>query len=444
MGSSPGAEVAVGHPAQLAGALAAAAARRARQVLANRLQAALVVPEPCPRALDVRPRLAAQVGAAFAEDAPLAAAQLAAAASDAVAALRPEDLRCGPFVTASVTGALGSLAEAPGALGHGELAAEQARTLEALEALAGRLARAAGGRVLRPQRLARARRELAGALGALQAVLAPLLARQVSALAAEQLAAHLGRRLGAMAESERRVLALCEARRDPGPPVGLLPGPGGHRFSIGPSEEALYGAAAAREPALVGTDGTALPGIWAAFGAYLARNAPMAMEDPDAAPAALEAFLDDLAGRALAGFGLSSLYEAAGVPFDVAMWAGRAAPRVGLGPGAAPAHELAVAQVPEDLSEAQRQALSARFALRPSADADRVVVLRAWHGFTAEDLLRAERDGLAAVLEAAATSASCPAARRELSARAAPEVVALGAARRGGRVSTAPFRSAVP
>jgi hypothetical protein len=147
--------------------------------------------------------LAAQLGAAFGEDAPVAAAELVAAAAAELAALRPQDLRAGPFVTTSVT----------------------------------------------------------GALGALQARLVPLLAGQVAALATEQLAAQLSQRLAAMEAARGRVLALCEARHDPRPADGLLPGPGGHRFSIGSSQEAVFGAVASHEPALIGRDGSAQPGI---------------------------------------------------------------------------------------------------------------------------------------------------------------------------------------
>jgi hypothetical protein len=433
-------EIASGHPAQVVTALDAAAQRRARGILANRLRAAVVVPEPCPRALEPGPVLAAHLGAAFGENTPAAAAELAAAAAAALAALRPRDLRAGPFVTMSVTSALAALAEVPGPLGPGELGTEQAMALAALEGAARRASRAAGCRALRRRRLNGARRELAGALGALQARLVPLLARQVAALAAEQLARQLSERLAAMEAARERVLALCEARHDPRPAGGLLPGPGGHRFSLGPSEEAVFGAAASREPALIAPDGSARPGIWAAFGAWLARNEPGAMEEPDAAPGALEAFLDDLAGRALEGFGLSGLYEAAGVPFDVAMWSSAATPRVALGAGVASAYDLAVAEVPADLSAAQRQALSARFRLRTSEGADRVVVMRAWHGFSAEDLLRAERAPLPEVLEAASDTASCPAARRELARWAASRALPIDGAQRGGQVITVPFR----
>jgi hypothetical protein len=220
-------EVAVGHPAQVATALGAAAARRARGILANRLQAAVVVPEPCPRTLEPGPVLAAQLGAAFGEDAPAAAAELAAEAAAGLAALRPQDLRAAPFITTSVTCALASLAELPRPLGPGELGTEQASALAVLEGPARRASRAAGCRALRRRRLAGARRELAGALGALQARLVPLLARQVVALAAEQLAAQLSQRLAAMEAARERVLALCEARHYPRPAEGLLPGPGG-------------------------------------------------------------------------------------------------------------------------------------------------------------------------------------------------------------------------
>jgi hypothetical protein len=163
------------------------------------------------------------------------------------------------------------------------------------------------------------------------------------------------------------------------------------------------------------------------------------MEGSDAAPGALEAFLDDLAGRALEGFGLSGLYEAAGVPFDVAMWSPAATPRVAIGAGAVSAYDLAVAEVPADLSAAQRKALSIRFALRASEGTDRVVIMRAWHGFSAEDLLSAERAPLGEVLGAVATTASCPAARRELACWAAGPVPSLdGAAEMAGE--HAPFR----
>ena len=440
----PGApQLGSGHPAQVATALGAVAARRARGILAARLQATVVLPEPCPRALGPGAVLAAQLGAAFAEDAPAAAAALAGEAAAELAALRPQDLRAGPFVTTSVTSALASLSGLPGQLGPGELEGERTRALSALEGPARRAGRAAGSRCLRSRRLARARRDLAGALGALQARLVPLLARQVAALAAEQLTARLGERLAAMGAARDRVLALCEARHDPRPADGLLPGPGGHRFSLGPSEEAVYGAAASREPAIIAADGSARPGIWAAFGAWLACNNPSAMEDPDCAPRALEAFLDHLAGRALEGFGLASLYEAAGVAFDVAARSKAAAPRVALGPGVASAYDLAVAEVPADLSPAHRQALSAHFALVTSEGTDRVVIMRASLGFGAEDLLRAEPEPLAAVLEAAARTASCPAARLELE-RWAASVPSFDGARRGGQVSTRPFGPAVP
>jgi hypothetical protein len=253
----------------------------------------------------------------------------------------------------------------------------------------------------------------------------------------------LGERLAAMGAARDRVLALCEARHDPRPADGLLPGPGGHRFSLGPSEEAVYGAAASREPAIIAPDGSARPGIWAAFGSWLACNNPSAMEDPDCAPRALEAFLDDLAARALEGFGLASLYEAAGVAFDVAAWSRAAAPRVGLGPGVASAYDLAVAEVPADLSASQRQALSAQFALVTPEGTDRVVVMRASHGFDAEDLLSAEPEPLGTVLGAAARTASCPAARRELE-RWAATVPSPDGAGGGGQVSTRPFGESEP
>jgi hypothetical protein len=249
----------------------------------------------------------------------------------------------------------------------------------------------------------------------------------VAGLAGQDLSARLSARLSAAGEAKAAIAALCQAHQGREEET-FIDGPGGHRFSIGPSRQALYRLAGAVAPALFSPEGGCLASVWKGFGEAVAARC-WVMEDRDAAQEALLSYLGSLADEVLEGATLASIYRRAGLPFEVTTWAAWSVPRVGLGGGVEPTHELRAASVPEDLDEDQAKQLSG-FRLQRAGEPGRILLVQACHGLTGEDLLRSEPGSLAQVLADAASVASTPQAELAVSGWAASSLNTVPPGRR--------------
>jgi hypothetical protein len=401
------------NPGSAAAAIEREAAEIARQMLST-ISLAAVAPEKYAGTLYCQERLLVLARTAY-DRAPAEAAAITGSAWADLEALRRDELRANPFRNDCFAQASRSVLGLPRPLdADGIRAAITGPIGKSLEDACQDVDRHAA-RKLKTQRVAdQRRRRLRAEIDAYLYKSAPVLAGHICGLVRDQAADEVTRRYEAAGRSLAALRRRCQEAADPGDNIA-----GSHRFSCGPRLSVVLKATAAKRPDLLDRDGRPTEAIWAAFGAEVADGDLACTEDPQESIAALQRFLESTVADALDGLTLDSLYELSGEPPEAPSWIGRSAARLQAASHEEP-YRVRLAQVPASTSDALYDQILHHIQTAARSEEDnRLQLVEFTYAFRADEILRADRRGLARVLTAILPHVSNPQLAKAIGAQLA-------------------------